>query len=123
MKLIGRTIIILIAALVVVGATFAYGRSGYAGGGRERFPTQGDAAAQDSSAGQPGFDPAAPGAGSGEFRRGEGPGGRDHNRGPSLFGVGEIVKDLLIIGIIVAAVSLVMHRWNGGRDQAPAAQE
>ena len=113
MKLIGRTLIILAAALVVAGATFAYGQSGYAGG-RESFAERGVQAQQ---AGQP-----APGADRGDFRRG-GPGGREHDRGPSLFGIGEIVKDLLIIGVIVAAVALATRGLRGRRDRAPAMQE
>lgn len=119
MKLIGRTLIILAAALVVVGGTFAYVQSGFAGGGRDRFAERAGGFARPANPGQPGFGPSA---GRGEFGRGEfGPGGRD--RGPSLFGIGEIIKDLAIIGIIVAVVTTLTGALSRRRDQPPAAQE
>ncbi|MFN8569218.1 MAG: hypothetical protein U0Z44_17240 [Kouleothrix sp.] len=94
MKLIGRTLVILTAAMLVVGATWALVGAGFGGGApgdaRERR------AFEQRPAGQPGAGRARPGG----FER-------EGGRGPSLFGAGEIVKDLVIIAVIVAIVSLI----------------
>src|SRR5689334_20099226 len=97
MKLIARILLILAAAGAIAGASIALvGASRASGGGPRR-----GAPAQI----RPGVGQAFPGQG-GQQRRGE-PGGFDRSgeRGPSLFGVGEVLKNLVIIGLIVAVVA------------------
>src|SRR5689334_9343127 len=97
MKIIARILFILAAAGAVVGISIALvGTQGArAGGLRREGSTQvqaGEANTQPSSFG-------------GEQRRG-GPGGFERGgRSPSLFGVGEMLKDLVVIALIVAIVA------------------
>lgn len=95
MKLIGRTLAILAAALVVVGVTFALGSSGLAGtagGPPDR------AAAMSQTAGGPA---------AGRPRR-------DHaeSSGFSVFGIGEVLKNLVLVGVIVAIVRFGMRLFS-----------
>ncbi|HEU5103780.1 MAG TPA: hypothetical protein VFU22_32410 [Roseiflexaceae bacterium] len=107
MRIILRTFAILAAAAVVAGITFGLAQSSGAqslGPDRPSF----DSAAQSQSAdGTINADT----AGADRVR----PGGFEHegNRSPSLFGAGEIVKDLVIIGIIVALVAFVTRVVRG----------
>lgn len=94
MKIVARTLAILAAALLVVGATYVYASSGSAAGFEERG---GFGRPQIGEQGRPGgFD----GAGFPER------GGHGRDGGPSLFGIGEVIKNFAIIGVIVAIVSL-----------------
>lgn len=104
MKLIARTFAILAAALVVAGLTFAVAQSSYA---RALFPARagrGEFAAEGRLRAQ-----GAPGApiGNAAARGGRADGfGREAARGPSVAGLGEVLKNLAIIGVIVALVVL-----------------
>lgn len=114
MKLIGRTLAILVAALLVCGVTYAIGNSGIgAGFGGQR----GDFGDRQFSA------PAASGAAQGTTATGavqpqrrqrpEGErGGRD---GGGLFAFVEVGQSFVIIAIIVAVVagaqSYIKRRW------------
>ena len=91
MKILGRTIIILIAALAVIGAATAL-----VGNGSARFPdaeTESRPFVQD----QPdGFSTDSPE----RFHEGE----RD---GASLFGIVSVIQNFVIVGLIIAVVILV----------------
>jgi hypothetical protein len=99
MKLIARILLILAAAGAVVGVTMALvGTQGVsAGDPRREAPAQ--VQAGDANA--------LPGGAGGEQQRGGGPGGFEHSGGhsPSLFGAGEMLKDLVIIALIVAIIA------------------
>jgi hypothetical protein len=110
-KIIIRTLIILAAALLVVGATmglvsagvisgdnsFGHGRDGF-----ERQPPPGFADRQP----QPGSFSSGQGGREGFGGRPEGFGGREGGRG-GIFAVGELLKNLVMIAVIVAVVSLL----------------
>lgn len=107
MRVITRTLIILAAALVVVGATMAYASSGLAGGpasfergrgGFERQPPPGSHAG-----GRPE---------SGDRRAGF---GDHHEGGRGLFAAAEMVKNLVIIAAIIAVVALLSRLTRGLR--------
>src|SRR5215212_10992326 len=92
MKMVARILVILAAAGAVVGISIALVGSQAA---RADAPQRG-APAQT----QPGEANALPGSAGGEQHRSDRPGGR----APSLFGAGEMLKDLVIIALIVALV-------------------
>ena len=93
MKWIGRTLLVLAAALAVAGMTYVYGSSSAAQSqGFERGPRG------ESELGR--RPPEFGGAGqSGQFGR-----ERERDSGFRLFAVGEIVKNLVLMGLIIAAV-------------------
>jgi hypothetical protein len=101
MRIIGRIVAICAAAVLVAGITFGLAQSSSAQSLAPAWPAQ-SAAAQSQSSG--GTIDASSDRASG--RPAHGP-GHEGNRSPSLFGALEIVKDLAIIGIIVALVALV----------------
>ena len=107
MRIIRRTLAILAAAMIVVGVTFGFARSSSA---QALAPAR---SPQSQSAGGT-IDASAAG------RRGPPAGefGRERNRSASLFGVVEIVKDLAIVGIIVALVALVTRVTVGRRPKS-----
>ncbi|MEI7772776.1 MAG: hypothetical protein WCI67_22495 [Chloroflexales bacterium] len=111
MKVLGRTLAILFAALLVSGAAYALGSAGLAGGAASGPP--GSAVARDGG----------PPAG---FQAGEGhrPGG-DREGGGGVFGALEVGKNLAIMAIIVALVAggaaLARRIWPGPRGQEPPA--
>ena len=93
MRIIRRTLAILAAALVVIGITFGFAQSSNA---------------QSLSRPRPARSAAAQGRPAGEFSGAPGRGfEHEGNRSPSLFGAIEIVKDLAVVGIIVALVTLM----------------
>lgn len=102
MKILGRIIIILVAALAVAGAATAL-----IGNSSARFPddrTESRTFVQDQS----GSVPTSP-----EGRRppdGFHEGGRDE---PSLFGIVDIIQNLVIISLIVGVVTLIPHLKRG----------
>lgn len=121
MKILTRTLIILAAGALVTGALLAFGQSSLAtqmraagpGGGhfagRERppFGFEGQAPPQGSFEGRP--EGHFEGRPEGHF---EGRGG--HNT-PSLFGLTEVVKNLVKIGIIVTVFAIGARLLNLGR--------
>jgi hypothetical protein len=96
MRLIARTLIILIAALLVCGATYALAGSRYA---QTAFPAR--AGRGENAAGRPSaFTPGATdGTGNGVGRP-QVPGGE--RGGPGGFGAIEVLKNLAIVAVIVA---------------------
>ena len=90
MKIIGRTLVILAAALVVVGITFAVARSGYLTSAARQGPPSG-------------FSQGQAGASQGTGARG-GPGRGERGSG-GLFALFEVGKNLGIIAVIVAIVA------------------
>ncbi|MEI7771784.1 MAG: hypothetical protein WCI67_17460 [Chloroflexales bacterium] len=108
MKIVTRTLIILAAALLVVGATLAVVSAGGASGpggpgfGRDGFGRQPPAGSVEGQR-RPG---ALPGGGAGFGDR-----GREGGRGS--FSAFEILKNLVIITVIIAFVSLLNQA--GGR--------
>jgi hypothetical protein len=109
MNVLKRTLIILVVALVVVGGVVAAARMGWlnnigVGEGRE-FRPDGPQFAGDGEGGvRPQFDEG--GFPDGDFRgRGE--------RGGSLFGIGELIKNLVIVVSIFIAVVAVSLFWRG----------
>jgi hypothetical protein len=116
MKIIGRTLIILALALVVSGATYALAGSRSAGG-FDGFPRRGEFQPGGAPGGfQPGGFPQR-----GEFGR-----GGERDRGFSLFGAGELLKSLLIIGAVVAVgapAAGLLRRRQPSRARAAQARE
>ena len=133
MKLIGRILLILVAALLVVGATMGLARTSAGStlfAGRERFGerrTGGRGFTGDFNSGNfaqrnpgvangtnNGFNNALPGqtgqaaTGQQRFNRGDFPGGfeRGGRGGASLFGLTEVIRNLGIMSIVVALVVL-----------------
>ena len=119
MKILARILAILAAALVVAGGVFAVAQSSYA---QALFPARPErgafaegqlpAAANAQAAGMPTAPNDAAASGRHEHEGG---------RSPSLFGIVEVVKNLAIISIIVAIVSLVRRAWRGRRPSAHGA--
>ena len=108
MKIVGRTLIILAAALAVSGLTYAFAQSSYAqsligsvgrGGPPGEFRRQ-PGADLPAGAELPAFEPGAGGVG---FEGGRG--GDRH--GASLAGAAQLVRPFLIIAALVAAGALV----------------
>lgn len=93
-KILGRTLIILTAALVVVGATVAL-VGGSAG-------TDGPEAQQ----GEAGFIPAGDEAPPSDFEEHEF--SREGRDAPSLFGIVGVIQNLVTIGLIIGIVRLVV---------------
>ena len=108
MKIIARTLTILAAALLVCGATFALAGSSFAqaafpsGPGREALNGQ-----RAPQFGPGGFDNQGSGT-SGSFD-GAGRRGHDGGRGPSGFGVMEVLQNLAIVAAIVAVVAPLLN--------------
>lgn len=145
MKLIGRILLILVAALAVVGATIGLARTSVGStlfAGRERFGERrlgGRSFTGDFNNGN--FAQANPGQANGtnngfnnvpsqtgaaapgqqRFNRGNFPGGfeRGGRSGASLFGLTEVIGNLVIMSVIVAIVVLGA-RLVGGRRRSPA---
>jgi hypothetical protein len=108
MRIIGRTLAILAAAMIVVGITFGFTESSGASALAPARPAHNAEAQSQSADGTIDASTAGrTGLPAGEF-------GHGHNRSASLFGAVEIVKNLVIIGIIVALVALA-KRMAGGR--------
>ncbi|MFN8495169.1 MAG: hypothetical protein U0350_46640 [Caldilineaceae bacterium] len=145
MKLIGRILLILAAALVVVGATIGLSRTSVGGrlfAGRERFGERrlggstGDfnngnfaqrnlGAANGPNNGFNNAPPSQTGAtalGQQRFNRDNFRGGFDRGGrgGASLFGLTEVIRNLGIMSIVVAIVVLG-SRLVGGRRRVPVA--
>jgi hypothetical protein len=128
MKLLARIAVLLAAALVVVGAMLAFGRSGFAeplrsqGHGQERAGFERRDMPEGGFAGRPegGF----AGRPEGGFA-GRPEGGRGDRHGPSLFGLAEVAKQLVKIAIIIALVVLGARLLAMVRDRAglPATRE
>ena len=98
MKIVARILLILAAAGAVTGISIALVRSQGARAGMPRREAPAQAQAGGANA--------LPGSASAERRRGDGPGGFEHGgRSPSLFGAGEMLKDVVIIALIVAIVA------------------
>jgi hypothetical protein len=95
MKLLMRTLIILAVALSVAGATYAMAGQGANASAGGRFPAR-------AEVGRPG----------GEFRDGDFGGEPRGSRGGGLFGAVEVLRDLVIIGVIVAVVAPVKRLLN-----------
>jgi hypothetical protein len=109
MRIIGRTLAIIAAALVVAGITFGVAQSSGAQslGPNRQMPgaaTAGQSAGGTINASRPR------------------PNGFEHegNRTPSLFGAVEIVKDVAIIGVIVALVAQATRMIRGRRPAGAA---
>ncbi len=107
MKMIGRILIILIAALVIVGATMAFAKTDAAsqmGGGQKdgRFPTNGEVERNDLG----------DNLGEGGFQRGH---NHEGGEGRGGFNIATQVKNLAVIGAIVLVVALIsrlnLQKW------------
>lgn len=124
MKTLVRTLIILLAAVLVSGATYAFGQSGAAqsllargrgrGGEFERggFPPP-EGGFERGGGAEGGFRPPE-----GGFERGPGEG----RRGGGLFGAVQMVRPLLIITLIIAGgalLSRVFGRRSGRGNRRP----
>ncbi|MBP7687548.1 MAG: hypothetical protein KA765_06565 [Thermoflexales bacterium] len=132
MKIIFRTVIILVAALVVVGIASALnstgafgnlnliGREGFEGGrpfGREfngQLPTSSDGT-------RPNFE-------QGGFQRGRGEGDREGRGGASAFGLSEVLKSLVMMTVVIVVIvpaSKLLKRvgWRGSPPRAASNQQ
>ncbi len=96
MKIILRTLIILFAALLVVGATLAFTSSGIlpTSGGRDGFERQPPAGFVEGQS-----RPGAPSGAEGSRRE------RGHEGG-GMFSAFELLKNLVVMAVIIAFVSL-----------------
>ena len=115
MKLLGRTLAILAAAMLIVGALIALTPSSSAGAFDRRFPANGAAVAGQTAQTALGGAPTAGNAPSGEFR-----GERERGHAASLFGAVTIAGDLVVIGVIVAVVRLATRALGRRRHSPPA---
>ncbi|NTW01066.1 MAG: hypothetical protein HGA19_07095 [Oscillochloris sp.] len=98
MRTIGRTLVIVLAALLVAGATYALGNNGLLGSAGDR--SHGGEVVSEGGAPTGSFAESGERHGRGEHSEG----GGDHEEG----GIGsavEILKNLVIISLIVALVS------------------
>lgn len=103
MQFLGRSLVILAAALIVVGITVAVSRPGLATRGNADFQQRGEFVQP------PGREAAAESAAVPGGRQAEraGPHSGAHGRhagSAGLFGLGEVLKSLVVVGLIVAAV-------------------
>lgn len=109
MKIIGRTLAILAAALLIVGATVAIVQntaSASLAPGRAEFR-------------QPPANLSAEDAGGASFAGARPPRGADHGAGgSSLFGLLEVAKNLGIIAVIVAVVAGAGSLLRSGRQRS-----
>lgn len=107
MKLLARTLSILAIALLVVGATIAFSRTSYA---TTTFAQRGpDRARGEFSGGftaQPG---ASPGTARDTFRN-RGDVERGRRGGINLFGIVDIIKNLVLIAIIVMLIAPLVRQ-------------
>jgi hypothetical protein len=106
MRILARTLIIIATALAVAGGTFALGQSSYAQTRLLARPARavGVEGSSATTAGtQTTLNDGVP------FGRQE----HEGSRSASLFGAVEVFKNLAIISIIVAIVSLIKRIWGG----------
>lgn len=97
-SILGRTLIILTAALVVVGATVALvGRSAGSDGTDFR---------PDATQSEAGFTSGSDNASPSDFEEREF--SREERNAPSLFGVVGVLQNLVIVGLIIGLVRLVV---------------
>ncbi len=97
-KILGRTLIILTAALVVVGATMALvGRSAGSAGSDFR---------PEAEQGEVGFISGEDNASPPDFEEHEF--SREGHDAPSLFGIVGVIQNLITIGLIIGVVRLVV---------------
>ena len=112
MKLVGRTVAIVLAALLVCGATYALGTAGLLGSGRGEFRER-QRAGQTNATGTQLETQAQPPQG--QFPEGFEGRGRGGREGGGLFGLFEVGKSLAIVALIVAVVasaqSMIRRRW------------
>lgn len=120
MKTIFRTMAILAAALVVVGGIYLFAKSSY---GQSFLSSRSEHHGPRGAGGMPpGFSERPDGAMFGEgFPDGERfEGRRGHgDRGPSIFGIGEAIKNLVIIAICVTLFVLGGRLLQGGQRDKP----
>ena len=103
MRLIFRTLIILIAALLVCGAAYALVGSSYV---QTVFPARAGRGA--NVAGSPSeFTPGTANSAGSALARPEGPGGERGRSGG--FGAIEVLKNLAIVAVIVVIVAPMLH--------------
>jgi hypothetical protein len=107
MKILGRTLAIFCAAMIVVGITFAVVGSSASATPSPAIAEQGASQVQSSAASDSAAQSRHP-----EYR---GP-AHEGDRAPNLFGVIEVVQNLVIVGVIIAIVSGITHVW-GRRHQ------
>ena len=103
MRLVARTLIILTAALLVCGATYALAGSAYV---QTAFPARGGRG-ENAQARPPAFTPDtadSTGSGIGPPNR---PGGERGGFGG--FGAIEVLKNLAIVAVIVAIIAPILH--------------
>jgi hypothetical protein len=103
MRLIARTLVILMAALLVCGATYALAGSEYA---QTVFPSR--AGRVEAAEGRRSdFAPGTAGSAGGFEGRPEGPGGE--RGGPGGFGAIEVLKNLAIVAVIVLIAAPILR--------------
>lgn len=112
MQMFGRTLAILAAALVVIGITMAVSRAGLIAGGNPGFPPRNEVVQRPGS--ESDADGAVAPGGREVPREGRRPG--EHGRSPGgagLFGLVEVLKSLVVVGLIVAAMAQGprLERW------------
>jgi hypothetical protein len=98
MKIIGRTLAILAAALVIVGALLAFASSSYTTGLGSGMPDR-PAVVQTSTTETATNGGAAAASATAGFHHAEA-------SGASLFGIVEVLKNLIIVGVIITIVAL-----------------
>ncbi len=108
MRTIGRTLAILLAALLVAGAVYGLGNAGLLGGAQGGPP----AGAAVGQGGPP----------SGEFQAGEGRGQGGHSEGGGAVEVGKNLAIIaVIVGLVAGGAALARQIWPGARPKGPPA--
>lgn len=114
MKLIARILAILAAALVVIGIAFAISQTSFA---QSAMPSMPDHAALVQ---QPGTTQTSSTADVSSAPTQRGPEDEHGEQGMSLFGAIDLLQNVVVVGIIVAVVSLAKWLWSkigGKRDK------
>ena len=114
-RIIGRVMLILLAAGVVAGGVYALSQSAF-GAGPAGFPG-GPRDGQAQAVGAP------PGSGAAPFARPGGDLGRLDGGRESMSlarGLPELLKNVVILGFLIGAISLVQHWARQRRHTAPA---
>lgn len=116
MRIIGRIIVILTAALLVVGVTFAFSRSSSTTGTNAGFPQRGEFT--------PGQSSVTAGSGTAQENGGFRP-GAERGRGGAggFFNLFEVGKNLGVIAIIIAIVAPIVHFTTKRKQRAAVEQQ
>lgn len=110
MKVFLHTLAVLAAALIVAALTYSFGQSSYAASlFPERRHDHESAQLAAGDAGSANLAAEAAAATSGAETQQVAREGHEHDEGPSLFGAFEVLKNLLLVGLIVGLTRLLIR--------------